>query len=65
MLATPLRLARALKRKSVCLSDAQFLIMDEADKLFDEGLLPQIDSIVHACSHPARVRLTQQPSSPE
>ncbi|KAK9822019.1 hypothetical protein WJX74_000975 [Apatococcus lobatus] len=65
LLATPLRLARALKRRSVCLSDTRFLIMDEADKLFDEGLLPQIDSIVHACSHPARVLALFSATLPE
>ncbi len=57
LLATPLRLARALKRKSICLADARFLILDEADKLFEEGLLPQIDSIVHGCSNPDKVGL--------
>ena len=57
LLATPLRLARALKRQSVSLAEVRFLIMDEADKLFEEGLLSQIDSIVHACSRPDKVTL--------
>lgn len=53
-MATPLRLSKVAKRAD--LSSVRYLILDEADKLFEEGLVKQIDCVVGACSNPRRVR---------
>jgi len=53
--ATPLRLSKVAKRAD--LSSVQYLILDEADKLFEEGLVKQIDRVIVACSHPRLVWL--------
>lgn len=34
----------------------EYLVLDESDKLFELGLLKQIDTIVKACSNPSIVR---------
>lgn len=34
----------------------EYLVLDESDKLFEEGLLKQIDSVVKACSNPSIIR---------
>lgn len=34
----------------------EYLVLDESDKLFDLGLLKQIDSVVKACSNPSIIR---------
>ena len=52
IVATPKRLAHLVKTKQINLSSVQFLILDEADKLFEGGFLGHIDSIIHACSRP-------------
>ncbi|KAL3679585.1 hypothetical protein R1sor_022541 [Riccia sorocarpa] len=56
LVSTPLRLARLLKKKRVSLSGVQYLILDEADKLFEMGFVKQIDSIVAGCSNPKAIR---------
>ncbi len=56
VVATPKRLSHLLKAKQVDLSSVQFLILDEADKLFELGFVSHIDSIIHACSNPNIVR---------
>lgn len=33
-----------------------YLVLDESDKLFELGLIKQIDSVVKACSNPSIVR---------
>ena len=57
MVATPKRLAHLVKAKQIDLSSVQFLILDEADKLFELGFVSHIDAIIHACSNPAIVSL--------
>lgn len=34
----------------------EYLVLDESDKLFELGLLKQIDTIVKVCSNPSIVR---------
>ncbi|KAF4369299.1 hypothetical protein G4B88_009682 [Cannabis sativa] len=51
LVSTPLRLKLAIRKKKV-----QYLVLDESDKLFELGLLKQIDCIVKACSNPSIVR---------
>lgn len=57
VVATPKRLAHLVKSKQIDLSAVEFLILDEADKLFEEGFLSHIDAVIHACSHPDIVSL--------
>lgn len=52
VVSTPKRLAHLVKSKHIDLSAVEFLILDEADKLFEEGFLSHIDAVIHACSHP-------------
>lgn len=55
VVATPKRLAHLVKTKQIDLSSVQFLILDEADKLFELGFVSHIDAIIHACSNPGIV----------
>ena len=57
VVATPKRLAHLVKAKQIDLSSVQFLILDEADKLFELGFVSHIDAIIHACSNPGIVSL--------
>ncbi|KAI8971111.1 P-loop containing nucleoside triphosphate hydrolase protein [Pilobolus umbonatus] len=50
LITTPLRLVYAIKEKEVDLSAVRYLVLDEADKLLDEGFLGQTDEIFAACS---------------
>lgn len=50
MVTTPLRLVYAIKEKEVDLSAVRHLVLDEADKLLDQGFLDQTDEIFAACS---------------
>lgn len=34
----------------------EYLVLDESDKLFELGLIKQIDTVVKACSNPSIVR---------
>ncbi|XP_022145743.1 DEAD-box ATP-dependent RNA helicase 57 [Momordica charantia] len=56
LISTPLRLRLAIRKKKVDLSRVEYLVLDESDKLFELGLLKQIDSIVKACSNPSIIR---------
>jgi ATP-dependent RNA helicase DDX52/ROK1 len=49
LIATPLRLLTVLKENLLSLKQLKCLILDEADKLFEDGFLSQIDEIIHAC----------------
>lgn len=57
MVATPKRLAHLVKAKQIDLTSVQFLILDEADKLFELGFVSHIDAIIHACSNPGIVSI--------
>ncbi|KAL9429255.1 hypothetical protein AB3S75_031129 [Citrus x aurantiifolia] len=57
LISTPLRLRLAIRRKKIDLSRVEYLVLDEADKLFEVGnLLKHIDPVVKACSNPSIVR---------
>ncbi len=57
VVATPKRLSHLVKAKQVDLASVQFLILDEADKLFEQGFVSYIDRIILACSKPDIVSL--------
>lgn len=46
LVATPLRLIDLIKKECIKLSKVEHLIIDEADKLFDQGFLQQTDDIL-------------------
>lgn len=46
IIATPGRLNDHIKRKTVLLFDVKMLVLDEADRMFDMGFAPQIESIL-------------------
>ncbi|WEJ96051.1 RNA-dependent ATPase rok1 [Yamadazyma tenuis] len=46
LVATPLRLIGLIKSESINLSKVQNLVVDEADKLFEQGFLQQTDTIL-------------------
>ncbi|KAG2690240.1 hypothetical protein I3843_09G175100 [Carya illinoinensis] len=56
LISTPLRLRLAIRKKKLDLRRVQYLVLDESDKLFEQGLLKQIDSVVKACSNPSIIR---------
>ncbi|KAM5559866.1 DEAD-box ATP-dependent RNA helicase 57 [Rosa sericea] len=56
LISTPQRLRMAIRKKKLNLSRVEYLVLDESDKLFELGLLKQIDSVVKACSNPSIVR---------
>ncbi|KAE8681816.1 DEAD-box ATP-dependent RNA helicase 57 [Hibiscus syriacus] len=56
LISTPLRLRSAIKKKKLDLSRVEYLVLDESDKLFELGLIKQIDAVVKACSNPSIIR---------
>ncbi|KAL4351363.1 hypothetical protein GQ457_06G025920 [Hibiscus cannabinus] len=56
LISTPLRLRAAIKKKKLDLSRVEYLVLDESDKLFELGLIKQIDAVVKACSNPSITR---------
>lgn len=51
VIATPLRLVSCIKEELVDLSHVEHLILDEADKLLEQGFVEQTDDILAACSN--------------
>lgn len=51
IVSTPLRLIDLVKNESIDLSKVDQLIIDEADKLFDQGFVEQTDDILSSCSN--------------
>ncbi|KAJ8750602.1 hypothetical protein K2173_015776 [Erythroxylum novogranatense] len=56
LVSTPLRLELAIRKKRIDLTRVEYLVLDECDKLFELGLLKQIDYVVKACSNPSIIR---------
>ncbi|MFQ6666941.1 hypothetical protein Gotur_033132 [Gossypium turneri] len=65
LISTPLRLSSAIKRRKLDLSRVEYLVLDESDKLFELGLIKQIDSVVKACSNPLIIRLLFSATLPD
>ncbi|KYQ89533.1 putative RNA helicase [Tieghemostelium lacteum] len=51
LITTPLRLVYLIKESNITLNRVEFLVFDEADKLFDRDFLEQVDSVVDACQN--------------
>lgn len=51
LVATPLRLIDLIKKEVINLSKVEHLVIDEADKLFDQGFLQQTDDILSSLSN--------------
>ncbi|CAK7894385.1 ATP-dependent RNA helicase Rok1p [[Candida] anglica] len=51
IVSTPLRLIDVVKNEKLDLSKVEELIIDEADKLFDQGFVEQTDDILSNCTH--------------
>jgi ATP-dependent RNA helicase DDX52/ROK1 len=52
IVSTPARLVALLASNGVDLSSVKMVIIDEADKLFDQGFVTQIDEVLAACTNP-------------
>ncbi len=65
LISTPLRLGHLLSSKKIDLSRVSWLILDEADKLFELGFVEQVDSIVAACTAPSLQRALFTATLPE
>lgn len=51
LITTPLRLVHAIEQEEVDLTNVRHLILDEADRLLEQGFLEQTDAILAACTH--------------
>lgn len=56
LISTPYRVQYAVRKKKLDLSRVEYLVLDESDKLFELGLVKQVDTIVKACSNPSIMR---------
>ncbi|CAI9098066.1 OLC1v1034627C1 [Oldenlandia corymbosa var. corymbosa] len=56
LISTPFRVQFAVRKRKLDLSKVEFLVLDESDKLFELGLVKQVDSVVKACSNPKILR---------
>ncbi|GLT47899.1 hypothetical protein SLA2020_215540 [Shorea laevis] len=53
LISMPLGLHLTINIRKIDLSRVKYLVLDESDKLFELGLLKQINSVVKACSNPS------------
>ena len=53
VVTTPMRLVHLIRRGGIDVSGVQSVVLDEADRLFEEGFLDQIDAILGACGKQA------------
>ena len=75
LVSTPLRLIGAIDSGAIELSQAEILVLDEGDKLFEDGFIEQvaprplaqlqIDEIMAACSNPRLQRLLFSATLPQ
>lgn len=52
LVSTPLRLIDSIKNETISLAKIEQLVIDETDKLFDQGFVEQTDEILSNCSNP-------------
>jgi len=52
LITTPMRLVHLLEHEAIDLSHVEYLILDEADRLFELGFLDQVDEVMAACTNP-------------
>ena len=65
LVATPLRLKSLIEKNKINLSAVQYLVLDEADKLFEMGFVEQVDAVVAACDGPQITRALFSATLPE
>jgi len=51
LIATPLRLVHLVETNKIKLDTVKYLVLDEADKLFELGFVEQLDEIISHCTH--------------
>lgn len=57
LVVTPGRTVKLLERGQLDLTDVQFLVFDEADRMLDEGFLPDAKKIMEACTSKLQMAL--------
>ena len=65
VVATPMRLKILLQDDKINLSKVLYLVLDEADKLFEMGFVEQIDAVVAACDNKKITRALFSATLPE
>ena len=57
VVATPLRLIDLLKEDELTLADVQVVVIDEADRMADEGFMPQVEWVLRKVTSPHQTML--------
>jgi superfamily II DNA/RNA helicase len=57
VVATPLRLIDLLKSNEVSLADVDVVVLDEADRMADDGFTPQVEWILRHCTNRTQTML--------
>jgi superfamily II DNA/RNA helicase len=57
VIATPLRLIDLLKENELDLDQVEVLVLDEADRMADDGFTPQVEWILRKCTAPRQTML--------
>jgi superfamily II DNA/RNA helicase len=57
IVATPLRLIDLLKENEIDLSEVKIVVLDEADRMADDGFTPQVEWILRKCTAPRQTML--------
>ena len=57
VVATPLRLIDLLKEEELTLADVQVVVIDEADRMADEGFMPQVEWVLRKVTLPHQTML--------
>ena len=65
LVATPLRLKSLIEKNKINLGAVQYLVLDEADKLFEMVFVEQVDAVVAACDGPQITRALFSATLPE
>ncbi|GAM19798.1 hypothetical protein SAMD00019534_029730, partial [Acytostelium subglobosum LB1] len=51
LITTPLRLVNLIQERTISLNKVEHLVFDEADRLFDQQFVEQVDDVVAACQN--------------